>query len=752
MFKYNKFDKNYSMENSLISDLKKNLFVENKEREKHFDSKSFLCENDLFDLKFKNKFYVDVLTDGEFLDSGSLRTERYEQFYFNLTGSDVGLIVTGGACPKIKHYNKNSTILDNKFNIDFLSDFVQKIHSKGTKIFFKIKPNFGRFDTENKFMGIFPCSASMNPSGVDCRLTCARVSDGFANEMVDEFVRLARLAQIVGFDGVVVDASNNLLGEFASFEFNKRLLGYYSEMGELSIKIVNKINNACNKIPIIYKSNLFSFASLVFEENLHNVKTLKGVNKESSFDDLSALFVELVKNGVDGFIFENGLNESEFLRNFMPYQKQDMFPEFYMKFKELFLRLKIKNKFNENVSFFLKDNLDFQTDYGCEFYDITKEIYADLNFIKSQKTHFSIKNCIKCNKCVENARIYAKNICSINPELSEMVKIKNGVLNKKNVAIVGGGLSGIYCALTLAERNFVVDLYESDSKLNHTGDMLTIYGFDKFLKFFNNALNKKVQKYAKLNKINIYTNTNFDIFSNTEKDYKGIVVATGFKEKSLTINGAIQKHVKSIYEVLKSEDVFVEKKNILIYAKSELGLKLALFLLKRNKKVSIIIRNTNFLFKMPNANLTYYFYVFNQFNVKVYFGGVVKQIHEDSVDVVINANTSSRDVYSTVLNLKSNYNYKFVPKLKNIDLDLFVYEPQIVPNNKLYYDIVASGFKGEVYMIGNALQVGDMTDDVKSAFYVGNNMWVWLDFIFLLVYNLRIKRKILWKNVVAIEN
>ena len=81
------------------------------------------------------------------------------------------------------------------------------------------------------------------------------------------------------------------------------------------------------------------------------------------------------------------------------------------------------------------------------------------------------------------------------------------------------------------------------------------------------------------------------------------------------------------------------------------------------------------------------------------------------------------NLFSTVLNMKSNINYKFSPRLKIVDMDLFVYEPQMIPNNKLYYDIVTSGYKGEVYLIGNALQLGDIGDDIKSAFYVGKNIW-----------------------------
>ena len=59
---------------------------------------------------------------------------------------------------------------------------------------------------------------------------------------------------------------------------------------------------------------------------------------------------------------------------------------------------------------------------------------------------------------------------------------------------------------------------------------------------------------------------------------------------------------------------------------------------------------------------------------------------------------------------------------KSIDCDLFVYEPELVPNNKLYYDIVDAGYKGEAYLIGQALEGGDLANDIESGYYVGKNI------------------------------
>ena len=80
------------------------------------------------------------------------------------------------------------------------------------------------------------------------------------------------------------------------------------------------------------------------------------------------------------------------------------------------------------------------------------------------------------------------------------------------------------------------------------------------------------------------------------------------------------------------------------------------------------------------------------------------------------------DYFSHIYNFLSNQNFKYQPIAKILDCNLFIYEPETVPNNKLYYDIVKSNFKGEVYLIGQALENGDLSNDIESGYFVGKNI------------------------------
>ena len=44
------------------------------------------------------------------------------------------------------------------------------------------------------------------------------------------------------------------------------------------------------------------------------------------------------------------------------------------------------------------------------------------------------------------------------------------------IAIIGSGISGLICALTLANRGYTIHLYEQKNELNPMGKICTIFG------------------------------------------------------------------------------------------------------------------------------------------------------------------------------------------------------------------------------------------------------------------------------------
>lgn len=693
------------------------------------DSELLDEEIHVFNMIFKNKFYVHNLTDC-FLFENNIPSEKYINYYKKLAKTGVGLIFTGAITiyPHIKHKTDKGVVFDEKLIKEWdFSEVLEAIHSSGSKMFCTLQAAGGRLDNDYKFMNIFNYSSSLNKCYGNSTLNCARMSDLKCNEIADQFGNAASFLQGKGFDGVLIDGSlRNVLGEFSSGEFNRRVFGYFSNYEELAIKILRNINKLTNKFPIIYKITLFTLIDFVYE-NSKNISSLKNIEQGLNLNKIIKFLENLTREGVDGFVFEFGVKENEFLYNFTPNLNTEFINNIYQIIKDKFMQLNLKNKFNEDVKLFYKgnvnnlsNNLIKNTSY--DFIDVTRIIYSDLNYLKNKKTQKISNLCIKCCNCNDKSEKKCKVECLINPWINSNELVKNYNINEKNILIIGAGLSGIMCAITLAERGFKVELIEKNNTVNSTGKLNEIFGFDKYLKNYNNYIENKLNEYIKTGAIKLFFNNCFEMKNNELKKYNTVIVATGYNEKNLNIPGAILKNVKSLNDILSSKKYIINNGNIVIYARSEISLKFALYLKTQNKKVSVVVKDSSFMFEMPNALFTYYLYIFKSLDVKLYVPASVKRIHDDSAEIVINSKIKNKDIFSVLLNMKSNKIYPYEPQTITIDSDLFIYEPEITPNNKLYYDIVKSGYAGEVYMIGNALEICDMGGVIKSGFYLGKNI------------------------------
>lgn len=690
------------------------------------DSRSDIDANNLnlfkpfnyFDMQIKNHFTFMNLVDTEFYNN----IDKFERFYLNIAKSGVGLIITGGNDYKMltKHIN-----IKDKSIIEKLKNVINKIHYNGSKIFFQIKLNLGR-GVESSFNKL-SYSAYFNSFIKNANKLCFRLSDSKCNKIVDEINELCVFSNKAGYDGVMIDGSlNNILGEFSTREFNKRYFGYYANYDELSTNIIKTIISNNKNLKIIYSITIDSYLKEIFENEINNIKSLSKIGRKQSFDTMIEFLIKLVKLGVDGFIFKFGTYENEFLNVYNELEDEFLFFDFYKQIKEIFETIKLKNKFGENIIIVCDENIN--TTSKCEFYftsnifnilNVSKQILADNNYLKNLQNNQENMPCIKCSYCNQYARKYGKIKCEVNPNVYGDDLSKISILKNKQVAVIGSGISGMMCACYLADRGFFVDLYEKNEKLNENGRALEIFGMCKLTKKFNDYIENLLLKNAKKGQINIKTASKLE---NIEKNdyYHAVVVATGFKEKFLKITGSVLKTVISIYDFM-SNKKFLNNNKFIIYAKSELSLKLAVYLLSNKKRVSIIIQDFSFMKNLSNDKYSYYFYLLSKNNADVYIDANIKVIEYDFIEVIANK-FSNNKLLSYAMNFKSNVKLKTDKKIFSIDYDLFVYEPEIKENNKLYYDIVASGYKGELYMIGNALQICDNAECIKSAYYVAKNL------------------------------
>ena len=74
----------------------------------------------------------------------------------------------------------------------------------------------------------------------------------------------------------------------------------------------------------------------------------------------------------------------------------------------------------------------------------------------------------------------------------------------------------------------------------------------------------------------------------------------------------------SIFDILNKKIDYKDKKHIVIYAKSELSLKLAIVLAEQKHNVNILISSTDFIMKMPQNLLSYYLIASSKLKIKIF--------------------------------------------------------------------------------------------------------------------------------------
>lgn len=697
---------------------KKLLSTENSQNIKLKFSNEKLFESDE---NFKNKFYFENLTDESFFDICGAKDD-FVLFYKKIIQSGVACIILGGVRVGIseKKIKNHARISLNKNVLSKYKQIALLAHSSKTKVFLKINACHGRYKNYHKYEGLLNIGSNYCLKPNNRQKIVFRISDGKCNELVNEIYTTTMISSISGLDGIMLDASfSNIIGELSSQEFNKRVFGYYSNTNDFlkrTLKIIGKENFIILKFSLI---SLFCWSNKTADLCLRN----RNISIKKIIEDLKS-YIDL---GVDGFEFVFGVEENEFLINFNQFEPDLLFEEFVEEFRDYLNDNKIKNKKGNDILIFYHDNFsDFEKTENLikrkivNFIDVTKNIYSDLNFINSTKNAKHIQNCLKCSHC---NMIFDKkqNIeCLINPNLVDFEDIKINK-QKEKVSIIGSGISGLICTLTLAQRGFCVDIYEQLKEINHYGKLSTIFGFDKLLSDYFYQIENKVLELSKKKIINIFLNQKFIVNKDNLNQYNSIVVATGFKSKFLAISGAVQSHVVNIFDCLEDNNKLLSKKKIVIYAKTELSLKLALYLVENKKSVTIIIKDTNLFIDEKNANMSYYFFKLYSKNVKIHFDARLTKINEDNIDVMIckNLNPTSID---TMLKLFSNTRIKSEYQLFNIDCDYLIYEPDISPNNSLYIDIVNKKYRGEVYLIGDALESSNLAETIKSGYFVGKNI------------------------------
>lgn len=135
----------------------------------------------------------------------------------------------------------------------------------------------------------------------------------------------------------------------------------------------------------------------------------------------------------------------------------------------------------------------------ADFIAMSRALIADPDLIPKSLAGNAedVVPCIKCMRCHDSA-VYGHFFqCSVNPNIGLMhrldIMIKTST-EKKKVAVIGGGPSGMYAALTASKRGHDVTLFEKTESLGGTLKFATMVDFKYSLAKFRDYLISQVEK------------------------------------------------------------------------------------------------------------------------------------------------------------------------------------------------------------------------------------------------------------------
>jgi 2,4-dienoyl-CoA reductase (NADPH2) len=477
----------------------------------------------------KNRILMGSMHTG--LEESKNGFQKMAAFFAERARGGVGLIVTGGIAPNRAGWtgpfaNKLTTESEAKDH-KIVTDAV---HDAGGKICMQILHS-GRY-------GYHPLAVA--PSGIKSPISPFKpwtLTGGGVRRTIKDFVNCADLAQKAGYDGVEIMGSEGyLINQFIVTKTNKRTDewgGSFENRIRFPLEIVRQVREKVGKNFII----------------IYRLSMLDLVEDGSTWDEVVQLAQAIEAAGATIINTGIGWHEARVptIATMVPRGGFSWVTQRLM--GKVTIPLITTNRIN------MPDVAEsILADGHADMVSMARPFLADSQFpIKALEGRTDeINTCIGCNQaCLDHVFERKTASCLVNPRAChETEMIVSPTKNKKKIAVVGAGPSGLSCAITLAERGHEVHLFESSSILGGQFNIARqIPGKEEFTETL-----RYYKKQMELQKVQIHLDTRFD--ESLAAGFAEIVIATGVTGRKAGIEG--EEHSK----VLTYTDVVLHQKTV----------------------------------------------------------------------------------------------------------------------------------------------------------------------------------------------
>ena len=338
-----------------------------------------------------------------------------------------------------------------------------------------------------------------------------------------------------------------------------------------------------------------------------------------------------------------------------------------------------------------KDIDEILSNNAADFIAIGRALIADPDFVGKylKQVEGRIRPCSSClTGCLGRIKIGKGLQCEINPlvgrELEEIIPANE----KKNYAVVGGGLAGMQAALALKQRGHKVTLFEKDK----LGGQFNLAPLPSQKQSLQKQIDYFVEEIKDANIEVIYKEATEDDLIDK---YDGVIIATGSKPFIPQIDGLKEYHWA---EILYEFNV-PKNKNVVIIGGGLIGVEIASTLIDYGNKVTIIEMLEDIARDMEMVTRKLNLMKLKKANVQIFTNSKVTKIENDKL-YFVKTNGTEKEIM-----------------LKNIDV--YVIAAGMQPDKKLIEKLDG---KIPFYVVGDADKIGDAVSAIQSGYFIAKEL------------------------------
>jgi len=611
------------------------------------------------------------------------------KLFLERANNNVGLIIPGIAPLRDTFWGK--WLWQNPKMFEDLKEFMDEIHKTDTKLFVQLTAGMGRswaiteliaplhknkltralikpvIDTSHEL-----ACPSPQPSRWAHDIECPEMTVEQIHEIIEAFAKTAKLCKDAGVDGVEVHAVHEgyLLDQFAIEFFNKRTDEYggsFENRYRFAAEVVAAIKEACGEdFPVSLRYSVeskmkgFCKGAMPGEDYVEVGRNMEESEKAAKY---------LQDAGYDMLNADNGTYDSWYWAHPPMYMPQNCNLDdvaHIKKFVDIPVVCAGRMEPEDAAKAIAEGRIDGM--------GVARQFLTDPEWITKliDDRLEEIKPCICCHsgcfnfsssKGHANTQDLTDTMglarCALNPQTMQSKKYKiEPAANKKNVAIIGGGIGGMEAAIVCAKRGHSVTLYEKDDKLGGVFIAAAAPSFKEKDRDLIKWYEREITRYP----IEVKLNTEVKDIASLGADE--VIIATGATAKRIPVKGV--EHTIEATEYLLGTKTVGE--NVAIIGGGLTGCEIAYDLYLQGKKPVIIEMMDDLIVTkgicLANTSFLRDFFETNQ--VPVHLETKLNEVLEDGVMVTDKSGKSFKiDADSVIMSVGYNP-APLAPKAKHV--------------------------------------------------------------------------------------